>query len=159
VQSVPGLSLSDALAKLTTGELKTTSFELIIIAVGGNDLDSKDIGYIMQKYRDIMRLLQETPGLGKLAFSMIVPRSGTMAFDKKRCDVNSFLKRMCKDLAITYIEPMKGVTFDQMKKSDLFNKDNIHLNKAGVEKMKSFYTGAVAAHLIGTPGQRKSKKV
>jgi hypothetical protein len=158
VQSVPGMNLSGAEQKVTSGELKTGGFDLIILSVGGNDLEKKTIDYIMQKYRAIIRYLQEADGIGRIAFSMIIPREGDVAFEKKRCDVNSLLKRMCKDLAIPFLQPMKGVSLDQAKGMGIYNRDNIHLNKHGVIKMIDFFKGAVAAHLINTPGQRKQEK-
>ena len=154
VQSVPGLNLSSAMDKICLGELEVDRFELAILAIGSNDLEGKSIDYVVKETRELIRHVQQTYPHVKIAVSNIIPRTG-MSCEKKRVDINSLIKRICKDLGIPYLAPFKSVLANKLQESGLYAHDNIHLSDDGIVKLKSFYIGAAAAHLIGTPGQRK----
>ena len=154
VQSVPGLNLASALEKIQLGHLKVANFDLVILATGSNDLESKDIGYVVTKTREIIRYIQHTYPNVKLAITNIIPRTG-MSCEKKRIDINALIKRICKDLGIPYLTPFKNVPASGLQQSGLYAEDNIHLTDTGIIQLKSYLTGATAAHLIGTPGQRE----
>jgi lysophospholipase L1-like esterase len=154
VQSVPGLNLASALEKMRRGVLSVSNFELVILAVGSNDLEEKDIDYVVTRTREIIRFMQQSHPSIKLAISTIIPRTG-MSCEKKRNDINFFIKKICKDLGIPYLTPLKSVLASNLQQSGLYAEDNIHLSDNGIIQLQSYFTGAAAAHLIGTPGQRK----
>jgi lysophospholipase L1-like esterase len=146
--------LASALEKIQLGHLKVANFDLVILATGSNDLESKDIGYVVTKTREIIRYIQHTYPNVKLAITNIIPRTG-MSCEKKRIDINALIKRICKDLGIPYLTPFKNVPASGLQQSGLYAEDNIHLTDTGIIQLKSYLTGATAAHLIGTPGQRE----
>jgi lysophospholipase L1-like esterase len=153
VQSVPGLTLAKAFESMCLGKLNVDKFELVLVSVGSNDMEGKDIDYVVTRTRAIIRYMQQAHPRIKLAISTIIPRTG-MSCEKKRVDINSFIKRICKDLGIPYLTPLKNVLASQLQASGLYALDNIHLNDNGVSELRSFYIGATAAHLINTPGQK-----
>jgi lysophospholipase L1-like esterase len=163
VQAISGLTLSRALEKLSTGEIKCTGFNGIIFHVSTNDFENgckneipitEITRTIVYKTLEIITFLKAVAPGTKIAISMILPRpkDKTIVLDQDRMTVNMALKSMCKKQKVGFLNTFKGVALGDSIHTDplCFGDDGLHLSMRGVVGVKRFLKGAVGALLRGT---------
>jgi lysophospholipase L1-like esterase len=158
VQAIPGLTLEDALQKMSQGYLKTTGFEAIILFLGTNSLGERPM-VVARQMLAIVRFLQHNSPDTKLGICRIIPRPGDLRknIEENRQKVNEHYKAICKRNRLVHLDSYKGVcsrgSFDQT----LYAFDLIHLNWDGIMSMREYLRGAAATMLEGS-GKAKNMK-
>ena len=152
-QAVPGLTLSEALTKMTNGTINIHGFEALVLFLGTNNLGERPM-VIARQMHQIVRFLQRTCPNTKIGICRIIPRSGdprskiegdpSQNIIGDRQKVNEQYKAICKRNRLVFLDTYKGVCtrghFDQM----LYANDLIHLNWDGILWMREYMTGAAA---------------
>jgi hypothetical protein len=158
IDAFPGLKLEQALEMIVSGEIKTSPFRGIILHIGTNNL--KETRYkIMSKTRDILRHLQNSVPLTKLAVSMIIPRpcDEGNAIEANRMEVNNMLKWLCKTMHVTFLNTFRAVSHKGVLDRSYYAEDLKHLKGAGIMSMKEFFRGATAVLMDQTQPPQNPK--
>ena len=82
------------------GELLNEDFNEIIIHVGVNNTEHESEESIMSKFRTLSESTKES----HVAFSGILRRTDQPEFNKKITHINSFLKNLCLDNGLDFID-------------------------------------------------------
>ena len=148
VQAIPGLTLLDAVNRISDGTFKVSGFEALILFMGSNDLDKPpaEIARMMNVVVSRLRSITPTTLIG---ICLIIPRpamTGVNA-DKNRRKTNQYLKAMCKRRNCVFLDAFQGVTTNGIFDRTLYALDDIHLNWHGIERMRIYMRGAACTML------------
>ena len=124
---------------------RVSSYKLIILHIGTNDLESRSSQDILTLYHDLLAVIRSQNKQTKIAFSAIIPRpKDTAAQDEVRQEVNAGLKRLALSENCFFLSTWRPfITKDKTVNKSLFSSDGLHLNFKGTYIMNKFMDGTV----------------
>jgi hypothetical protein len=148
VQAYPGLKLASAFIKMCSMEIRTSGFDGIIIHLATNDFSAGMSGEdIVEKMGAIVTYIRQLPPITPIAISAILPRPQDKCpkKEKRRLEVNSLLKKFCKNRHLMYTETSRCVSTSNVADLKYYADDKLHLNKLGIIKLGVHFKGVAAA--------------
>ena len=148
VQAIPGLTLLDAVNKISDGTFRVSGFESLILFMGSNDL-GKPPSEIARMMSTVVTRLKNLAPTTLIGICLIIPRpalTGVQA-DKDRRKANQYIKAMCKRRHCVFLDAYQGVTTNGHFDRSLYANDAIHLNWFGIERMRLYMRGAACTML------------
>ena len=141
VQAVPGLRLNSLLYKIKLGQFRIKDCKLVILHCGTNDFLSKSNDEIVCLLQRTVSAVRRLNPLCIIAVSSIIQRPCDDNDRSQRlCELNRSILKMCRNEKCEFLKTYRA--FLGCEKS-CFAIDGLHLNRQGVQKLKSFFEHTV----------------
>ena len=172
VKAFPGKTVTKLTDRIRLGQVDISRHERILVHVGTNDVDdvlrssrTKAVTsqQVLRKYKVLREVIRRRNSRALILFSSILPRlKQFMKFKPYVLELNFALEKWCAKSggSCVFISSHRSFLVGREPREELFAKDGLHLNGAGVDRLEACFQQTLSTeHLMVRVTAERTRKL